>query len=96
MYELTSTKGSKTINGDLAAAFRAAIEMEAELQPSFGITIDGDGRTFECENGRIAVASTAGDEDDEAGAVMLVDGELVISWQQGARTPFFDRQLAAA
>lgn len=94
-YTLTSTKGSKTIDGDLADAFRAAIAMEADLQPAYGITIDGDGRTFECRDGQIDVHADAGN-DSEDGIVMLVDDELVIAWEQGIRTPFADSRLQAA
>lgn len=39
-YTLRSCKGCKTVDGDLATAIAAAKEMDAELQPAFGIDID--------------------------------------------------------
>lgn len=55
-YRLISVKGNRTVTGDLAAATRAAIEMEAELQPAYGVTIEtADGDTVaEIRDGEIA------------------------------------------
>lgn len=45
-YRLISTKGTRAITGTEQDAIRAAIAMENELQPAFGVTIeDGDGET---------------------------------------------------
>lgn len=95
-HMLTSAKGSRAITGDLAAAMRAALEMDAEWQAAYGVTIEtADGRVFEARDGRIAVETCAGDDDDEAGYVVMVDGDLMIAWQQGTLTPFFDQRLIA-
>lgn len=93
-YTLTSTKGDSTIEGTLAEAFRAAITMEEELQPSYGVTIEGgeDG-AFECRNGNIAVIGGANTEDEEDGHAMLVDGSLMVAWEQGIRTRFIDNVI---
>ena len=42
MYHLISTKGSRTVTG-LAQAIAAAKAMDAELQPSYGVTVEDDG-----------------------------------------------------
>jgi hypothetical protein len=47
-YKLISTKGIRTVTGTEAEAVQAAIAMEKELQPAFGITIELDGVTV-CE-----------------------------------------------
>lgn len=45
-YTLTSAKGHRTIAGTQAEAIAAAIEMDDELQPAYGVTIeDADGET---------------------------------------------------
>jgi hypothetical protein len=97
-YTITSTKGTATIEGDIAAAFRAAIAMETDLQPSWGVTISGaEAGDYECRNGRIPVIGGAGTDDEEEGAVLLqVDDTLVIAWAQGTRTPFADAGLIPA
>lgn len=93
--ELTSTKARTVVTGDLAAIIAAAIAAEEELQPAGGITIDcDDGRMFECVNGRVAVY--AGGWDGGEGVAMMVDGELMIAWEQGTRTPFVDTDLQPA
>ena len=48
-YRLVSTKGSRVVSGNLSAALAAAIEMEADLQPLFGITIENDRNTVVAE-----------------------------------------------
>ncbi len=95
-YTLTSTKGTISGVGALADAFRAALVLEAEQQPAHGVSIDIDDDTYEASSGRIAVESAVGDDDDEAGSVVLVDGELMIAWESGVRTPFSDRGLIPA
>lgn len=44
-YKLISTKGTRTITATMHEAIQAAIAMEAELQPSFGVTVELDGST---------------------------------------------------
>ena len=44
-YQLISTKGNRTVDGDEAAAIAAAVAMEEELQPAFGVTVALDGET---------------------------------------------------
>ena len=45
-YMLISSKGSRMFRGTQAEAIDAAVEMEAELQPSFGVSVeDEDGET---------------------------------------------------
>jgi hypothetical protein len=45
-YTLVSVKGNKTLVCDLQHAIRAAIAMEAELMPAWGVQIeDADGET---------------------------------------------------
>ena len=39
IYTLHSTKGQQQVDGTLAQAVVAALAMEAELQPAFGVTI---------------------------------------------------------
>ena len=92
---ITLVKENGNVTGDLAVILTAAIGLEEQSTPSYGVIIEcDDGRTFECQNGRIDV-STSGD-DGEDGTVMMVDGVLMISWSQGARTVFFDTGLMPA
>lgn len=42
-YTLTSVKGGREVRGTLLAAIEAAIAMEANLQPAFGLTVSRDG-----------------------------------------------------
>lgn len=44
-YTINSIKGSRTIDGTQADAIAAAIAMEEELQPAFGVTVELDGET---------------------------------------------------
>jgi len=53
-YKLISTKGTRKFNGTHAQAIEAAIAMEDELQPAYGVTVEMDGETIaEIENGAI-------------------------------------------
>lgn len=45
-YELSSVKGGRMVEGGLADAMRAAVALEAELQPAYGVTIGADGSTI--------------------------------------------------
>lgn len=55
VYKLITTKGSKEVDGTLAVAVKAAVRMERELQPSFGVTIeDAEGNTVaEVRDGKV-------------------------------------------
>jgi len=44
-YTLISVKGTRTMEGTETEAIAAAIAMEAELQPAFGVTVELDGET---------------------------------------------------
>ena len=96
-YTVTSAKTEPKTFATMAEAFRFAIEAEAEYQPAGGVDVTDDdgGVTYTAADGRIAVEVVAGD-DTEEGAVMLVDGALVIAWQQGTRTPFDPRNVIPA
>ena len=45
-YTLTSTKASRELSGSLMAALEAAIALEAELQPAYGVTVTRNGETI--------------------------------------------------
>ena len=45
-YTLVTVKGRREINGDLMAALDAALDMEEELQPAYGVTVTRDGETI--------------------------------------------------
>jgi hypothetical protein len=47
-YRLISVKGTRTVTGTEQEAIQAAIAMEQELQPSFGVTVELHGSTV-CE-----------------------------------------------
>lgn len=56
-YKLISTKGTRTITGTEHEAIQAAIAMESELQPSFGVTVELDGATVaEIRDGEVEEA----------------------------------------
>lgn len=44
-YKLLSTKGDREVEGTRADAIAAAIAMEADLQPAYGVTVEIDGET---------------------------------------------------
>ena len=44
-YRITSVKGSKTVSGTAEEAIAAAVEMEREMQPAYGVTVELDGET---------------------------------------------------
>jgi hypothetical protein len=39
-YRLISAKGTRTVEGTLEEAIAAAVRMEAELQPAYGVTVE--------------------------------------------------------
>lgn len=46
-YRLISTKGTRTMTGSEREAIAAAIEMDDELQPAYGVTVESeDGDTI--------------------------------------------------
>lgn len=56
-YTLTSTKGSRDVTGDLHAAIQAALEMEEELQPAYGVTVMlGEQEVAEVRDGSVELA----------------------------------------
>jgi hypothetical protein len=60
-YKLISTKGTREVEGTQADAIAAAIAMEADLQPAYGVTVEIDGETVaEIRDGVDVYA----DEDD--------------------------------
>jgi len=42
MYKLISTKGTRTVEGTHDDAIRAAIKMERELMPLFGVSVEDE------------------------------------------------------
>lgn len=68
-YRLISVKGTRAFTGNQAAAVQAAIAMEDELQPAYGVTVeDADGNTVaEIRDGvDIDADATSWEEEDEA------------------------------
>lgn len=65
-YRLISTKGTRTITGTRDQAIRAAVRMEAELQPSYGISVEDDGgvTVAEVRDGCVAVDDPPADLPD--------------------------------
>lgn len=65
MFTLNSTKGTKIIDGSLEEAIRAAVQMDADLQPAYGVTVedeDGtiaqiDGREIESDRYMVCISS---------------------------------------
>lgn len=45
-YILRSVKGDRGVKGTLAHAVSAAVAMEADLQPAYGVTVERDGYTL--------------------------------------------------
>lgn len=41
-YRLISTKGEQTVSGTQTEAIQAAIAMEQELQPAYGVTVEDE------------------------------------------------------
>ena len=51
-YKLISTKGEREVEGTQEEAIAAAIAMDGELQPAYGVTVELDGETVaEIEDG---------------------------------------------
>lgn len=50
-YSITSTKGKTEVDGNLADAISAALRMEADLQPAYGVTIELGGDTVATVSG---------------------------------------------
>lgn len=64
-YKLISTKGTREFFGTQDDAIKAAVAMEADLQPAFGVTVDLDGETIaEIRDGVDTYADEAREEED--------------------------------
>jgi hypothetical protein len=76
-FKLISTKGNQTITGTKADAITAAIAMENELQPSFGVTVEDEcGETVaEVRDGWVDRLELTPDEQNDAIRAQ-VDAEL--------------------
>ena len=54
-FTLTTTKATKTVTGTIEEAIAAAIELDHDLQPAFGVTVsDENGNTVaEIRDGQV-------------------------------------------
>lgn len=56
-YKLISTKGEQTFAGNLHSAIQAAIQMEQQLQPAYGVTVELRGETVaEIRDGNVELS----------------------------------------
>jgi hypothetical protein len=93
MFKLISTKCTRTVDGTIWQAVAAAIQMDADLQPAMGVTVeDAAGNTVaDVEDGEIRGLEVEGGEgeDHDTGHVERIDGETMafVSWDSGVKTP---------
>jgi len=79
-YRLVSSKGTKTVNGSEQQAIVAAIKMEEELQPSFGVSIENEhGETIaEVNDGK--VEKSLGETSGASGGYIAQKSGLGSKW----------------
>lgn len=90
-FLLSSTKGGKVVTGTLSDAIRAAIKLDRELQPAYGVLIENDTdplyQTVEASGDSVIRVVDGG---DRPGTIVLdTDDTLTLIWSDnGAVEPF--------
>lgn len=91
-YTISSVKGSKAVSGTAEEAIAAAVEMERDTQPAFGVTVDIDGETVaEVRDGVVERE----DEDDEPSHAWTVTTDAVTTTIEAADEDEAARRFAS-
>jgi hypothetical protein len=73
-YTLKSVKSTMTHHGDVVGAVKAAVAMDRDLQPAYGVTVELDGLVVASVDGRKLTYRAAVQEIDDPGHDILLTG----------------------